>query len=149
MDDSLRILCDYAADLAKQMMTLSTGILGVTAAFAKDIAKEAPPKAVKSLRMSWMCYLWSLVFGIWMLMAITGTVGRIVTGEVISHSILLNIRIPSIMQVITFLAGTYYVINFASHTLQGTTRISRTGDTTHKIEETRPPLIADNASEGS
>jgi ABC-type dipeptide/oligopeptide/nickel transport system permease component len=117
MDDATKLLYESAADLAKQMMTLSTGVLGVTAAFVKDIAKDATPRAVRSLRLSWLAHLVSLIFGIWVLMAIAGTVGRIASGSKLDHLISFNIRLPALMQVICFLLGIFYVTRFASATL--------------------------------
>jgi hypothetical protein len=68
MNERLKKAVDFIADLTKQLITVSTGIVTVTLLFSKDIFG---PKLVAV--WAWVFYLASTVFGLWALMALTGT----------------------------------------------------------------------------
>ena len=70
MDDQVKLAYEFASDLSKQLITLSTAILALTATFTKDLLKTRRWNLL--LVLAWIGYLSSLVFGIMSLMALTG-----------------------------------------------------------------------------
>jgi hypothetical protein len=90
---------DLIADLTKQLITLSTGIVTITLLFSKDIFG---PRQIAV--WAWTFYLFSTVFGLWALMALTGTLlGKPTDAPAdVDFPIKLNVRIPSGLQILSF-----------------------------------------------
>lgn len=66
----------FAQDLIKQVISLSSGIIALTITFFKDfVGNSAPHHAKMLLAVSWLFYIGSVFFGIWALMALTGSLG--------------------------------------------------------------------------
>jgi hypothetical protein len=101
---------DAASDLAKQLITLATGVIAITISFAKDIfAGRAAGNG--PLMAAWCSYLLSIVAGVWGLMAITGTIDPArpaATKEKGDATPILgaNVRIPAAVQLIAFVVAT-------------------------------------------
>src|SRR5579863_2614129 len=95
---------DFAADLTKQLITLSTGIVTITLLLSKDFVGP------RSLAIAaWTFYLLSTICGLWALMALTGTLapvkkyaGRPAGTENEKFEIGSNVRVPSTSQILTF-----------------------------------------------
>lgn len=65
VDDQLKKAFDFAADLAKQLITLATGIITITITFAKDFLPQTPNAAVKHWAIyAWVALLASVVCGL-------------------------------------------------------------------------------------
>ena len=108
----------HANDLCIQLISLATLILGLSITFMRDVLKRHSP--TWALKVSWICLLVSIVFGIWMMMAITGDIFRITADPenvkaVMYHS---NLALPSAMQIVTFIAGISFLIVFGGRTLR-------------------------------
>jgi ketosteroid isomerase-like protein len=74
LDESTKKAFDLASDSTKQLITLSTGILALTITFGKDVYQGFPTATKDILMDAWIGYLVSIVFGIFVLFALTGTV---------------------------------------------------------------------------
>lgn len=85
---------DFAADLTKQLVTLSSSIVTVTLLFSKD-----GPAHHGWAKAAWVIYLISTIFGVWTLMALTGSLSDKSSADLQLGS---NVRIPSACQIITF-----------------------------------------------
>lgn len=101
---------DFAADIAKQMVTLSTGIVTITILFSKEIAFGRSWAVA-----AWVVFLISTLAGLWTLMSLTGTLfeiakGGAATGEPIKLS--LNVLVPARVQVFTFVLAILFTIGF-------------------------------------
>jgi hypothetical protein len=93
----------FAKETVTQLITLATAVVGVSVTFAKDIRSKITAHDRRWLFRSWVALLVSVVCGIWALMALTGTLAN---GEVPSSAIKgVNVKIPSILQILAFLAG--------------------------------------------
>ena len=116
MDDAeaIKLGFQFARDLANQLITLSTGILLLTITFMKDVLKIIPPKGVRALRIAWAIYLSSVIFGIWTIMALTGTLLDEESCKVIAF----NVRFPSTLQIFSFLIATFLIIRFGYSSLK-------------------------------
>ena len=106
MDDRLKEAFKSASDLAKQLLTLGTGILGVTVTFSKDLITRLPEDDRWRLEWSWVILALSLAAGLWALMALTGALGNRedVTDENL-RVYMPSIRIPFMVQIVLFLLG--------------------------------------------
>lgn len=72
----------FAQDLVKQIIALSAGIVTVTITFFKDFVGPGAPHGAKVLMaISWMFYVLAIVFGIWTMMALTGSLDKMTLNE--------------------------------------------------------------------
>jgi hypothetical protein len=106
-----------ANDLAKQLITLATGILALSITFIKDVLKSNGKVITWPLKSAWFLYLFSVVFGIWEMMAITGSIFAAVSTSAPSSAYGTNVRIPALLQILTFLLGTIFLIVYGAKML--------------------------------
>jgi TRAP-type C4-dicarboxylate transport system permease small subunit len=103
---------DFAADVVKQLLALSTGILALTITFATDIVGNRETPTVL-LGISWIAYILSILFGLWALFAMTGELEQLparANDQVEEPSIRgRNVTLPAILQIVTFLAATAFI----------------------------------------
>lgn len=119
MADQSQLALTFASDLAKQIMTLSTAVITATISFTRDLVAGASPRAVGYLRRSWGCLLSSLVFGVWTLMALTGSlVKKHLNGSAV-ELLGVNVRLPAALQILSFLLGLLFLIRFGRSALLG------------------------------
>jgi hypothetical protein len=89
-----------ASDACKQVLTLTTAIVTITIAFAKDLVKDSTPGDQIWLRTAWIAYSVSILAGILMLLA--GTAGspqsHARNEDTIYRS---NVRLPAAIQMIS------------------------------------------------
>lgn len=114
-NDRTKAAFDAARDSSKQVLTLTTAILTLSITFSdKIVGLGNLTDADKStLRWAWAVFGVSMVFGIWTLLALTGS-----TAENGDESINdLSIRIPAIVQMLAFLAGVALFVVFGSNTV--------------------------------
>jgi len=112
-DDREKKAFDFTADLTKQLITLSTGIVTLTLLLSKDLGG---PKLLAAF--AWSCFLISTLCGLWALMALTGTLAPLTSTstpkenqgppkadsniENASLTIGSNVRTPSTLQIGAF-----------------------------------------------
>jgi hypothetical protein len=109
---------DFVADLTKQLITLSTGIVTITLLLSKDFTGPRIPAL-----LAWTFYLLSTLCGLWALMALTGTLAPLKVHAAKPHAhkpssaapaesdgehlhIGSNVRRPSTAQIVTFAMAT-------------------------------------------
>src|SRR5688572_10889853 len=71
LDESQQKAFDLSQDSAKQVITLSTGILALTITFFKDFAAGADSTSKTIMAISWLFYLISILAGIAHLFSLT------------------------------------------------------------------------------
>jgi hypothetical protein len=102
-----------ASDACKQVLTLTTAIVTITIAFAKDLVKDSTPGDQIWLRTAWIAYSVSILAGILMLLALTGTAGspqsHARNEDTIYRS---NVRLPAAIQMISFAIGVVLTVAF-------------------------------------
>jgi hypothetical protein len=105
---------EFAAELCKQLITLSTALIGLTITFWKDVVGTNQVHAKWLAYWSWYAFLASALFGIWMLMALTGVLEPTNAAKRGPPSIRgLNVVLPSALQILSFLAGLALLVVFA------------------------------------
>ena len=111
MNDRVKAAFVSASDLAKQLLTLSTGVLGITVTFSKDLIERLTETGRWRLEIAWILLACSLLAGIWALMALTGALGNRTS---VSDSDLKvyrpSIQIPFVLQVALFVVGLGFLV---------------------------------------
>lgn len=113
MDISKQKAFDFAADLVKQLLTLSTGIILITVAFAKNIFGSSCVVNRLWLISSWIAFFVSILFGILSLMALAGTLDAIEQKTSNNSIYESNIRLQIVLQFMAFLVGLGLTITYA------------------------------------
>jgi len=103
---------EFAQEVTKQVITLSTGVLSLSVTFMKDIIPENEfTHGLKSLlAASWIVFSIAILFGILALMAMTGNLSKPSKDGPYSN----NIRFFAGLQIITFFIGIVLTVIFAS-----------------------------------
>lgn len=103
----------FAKDLAQQLITLSSAILALTVTFSKN-----GPTPHLLLKSAWAVYLFSIVCGIWHMMALTGTLFQASEATNPTLRIEGNVVLPAALQVLSFIVATLLVILFGATSLR-------------------------------
>lgn len=112
MDDRSQKAFEFAQETTKQLLTLSTGIIALTITFSTDVLKQVPSEAKLFLVWAWLAYIVSTIFGIWTLMALTGTLEPKDKSKVPASIRGGNVTIPSTIQILSFLVGIILTVVF-------------------------------------
>ncbi len=111
MDDRVGKAFDFAQEVTKQLITLATAVIALTITFAKDFIGTVPEGTRSTALWAWGCFLGSVFFGVWTLMAMTGTLDA--SDKTKPPSIFgINIWVPSVLQIVLFLIGLGLTITF-------------------------------------
>jgi hypothetical protein len=117
-DERTKKAFDFAADTTKQLITLAVGIIALTITFSKDFVRAVPEDVRIFAMLAWGAYGFSIVAGIGTLMAMTGTLEPM-PGQSFAASIRgWNVRLPSMIQVLTFVVGLGLTVYFAIRAVQ-------------------------------
>ncbi len=108
--DSFLESAKLATDTMKQLMTLSSAILALSATFLKDLSRRTVTHK-KLIGIAWSLFIVSIVFAFWSVLAITGTVWK---PEISPNGIYgSNVVIPSMLAIFTFVAAIVFFACFA------------------------------------
>lgn len=107
MDDEIKTAFEFARDSTQQLITLATGIIALAITFSSDVVENPSSTAKLLAGLSWGALLLSVFFGLWCLLALTGTLAD--GGTSIRSR---NITIPSILQILTFVGGLVLTVVF-------------------------------------
>jgi len=110
---------DFAADLVKQLITLSTAVIAITITFAKDIIGVASSGNNFLLVSAWVSFFLTILFGVWALMALTGTLEPLSNKSEINPPSIrgLNCTLPITFQILSFLIAIGLTITYAVHAI--------------------------------
>jgi hypothetical protein len=103
---------DYASDSTKQLITLATGIIAVSITFSTDVIGNTTAHRW-ALVAAWIVYVVSIVFGVWALLALTGTLELESGDETVAPS--------TAVQIIAFVTATGLLVVYAGLTLDAKT----------------------------
>lgn len=85
IDERLAKAFDFSQDSAKQLITLSTGVLALTITFYKDFAPQAGHGSKTLMTFGWLAFLLSILCGVVHLFALTGALAPKTGGELKLH----------------------------------------------------------------
>lgn len=108
MTEEMKKAFDFAADLAKQLITLASAIIAtIITFFEKSTSSTTSQPSVKALMIPLSIYLLSIIFGVGALMALTGA---LVKNQAAATPDAMNARAFSGVQIISFLVATGWSI---------------------------------------
>src|SRR2546425_9281548 len=105
MDDQRAKAFDFAADVTKQLLTLATAIVAFTITFSGNFSTALSRGGGPYLGAAWVAFLVSIIFGLWTLLALTGTVEPSPKYPAEFSIRGANVRIPAALQILTFLTA--------------------------------------------
>lgn len=109
---------EYANSAIKLIIGLSTGVLTFTITFIKDIIGDNCVNAFWCLETAWFILVSSIFFGLWTMLAITGSIDRLEEDPNSNINInSANVRIPSTLSIISFLLGIIFFVIFIVNNL--------------------------------
>jgi hypothetical protein len=112
MDEQRKKAFDFAQETSKQLITLATGVIGLTITFGKDFVGSVHGFPRCLAVMSWALLLASVAFGLLTLMALTGSLEP-AAGDPAAPSIRGgNVTVPAIIQVLLFFLGLLLAVLF-------------------------------------
>ena len=100
----------FASDVSKQLLTLASGVIALTVTFAGNL-----PSSRGWLIFAWVLLGLSIFGGCWMLLAMTGSLAAGGTPSINSW----NIRLPALLQVMTFGIGLASTVVFGITAFSG------------------------------
>ena len=101
-----------AADVSKQLITLSTGVLTLMLTYGNGIGRVSSLPAKRTLIFAAGVYLASIIFGIATVMTLVGQMAAVVAQQPSAGIYAGNVRLMAILQIILFLAGIGLTIRF-------------------------------------
>src|ERR1700747_2196802 len=107
MDERIKLGFDFAREIATQLIALSIGFLALTITFTKELIKAIPGASRGWLKWSWIMHVASVVFGVWTLLALTGTLipSSSDTTPLGALTLGTNVRLPAKLQIVSFVLG--------------------------------------------
>lgn len=126
MNEKAQKAFDFAADVIKQLITLATGIIAVTITFSKDIIGASMLTNSSLIFYSWGFFLFSIMAGIWALLALTGNLQPITppARNIIPSINTKNVRIPMFCQIGSFVFALFLTILFGIKSIKQAGEIS-------------------------
>ena len=115
MDDQVKLGFEFAREIATQLITLSTGFLALTITFTKELVPDRGPAARKWLLMAWGLHLAAIVFGVWTLSALTGSLMPVGTASAPVFGA--PVRLAATLQFVTFALGLAALVVYGITTL--------------------------------
>jgi hypothetical protein len=111
MDEQTKAAFAAAAECAKQLITLATGLLALEITFAKEVVQQLDMAGRWTIALSWILLLLSVVAGVWTLLALTGSLAS--TAPLSGKTIFgMNVRIPAMLQIVLFLIGLLSTVGY-------------------------------------
>jgi hypothetical protein len=120
MDERIKLGFDFAREIATQLIALSVGFLALTITFTKELVKTTPTAGSRRwLQGSWGLHVASVVFGVWSLLALTGTLipSSSDTRPLGALTLGINVRLPAMLQIGSFVIGTLVMVIYAAISL--------------------------------
>jgi len=106
-----KIGIDLAAELSRQIITLSSAIIAFTITFTTPLLSRAHRTQRRMLLSSWMSYFLAIISALWHLSALTGS---LLEGDTASVIDIRSAMLPALLQIVSFLVGTALLVLFAA-----------------------------------
>ena len=112
MDERRKKAFEAVMESSKQLLTLSTAIITITATIYRDVLKQAPGDAKTFIIFAWIIFLLSIVFGIWTILSLAGTLSSPKVEDSDLTPYRFNIILPAGLQILSFLIGLGFAVTF-------------------------------------
>ena len=123
MSQDLKIKAfDFASETTKQLITLSSALSALSITFKGNFNNNGNPTL---LLLCWTSFFISVLFGIFTLMALTGTLEKCTEKEDVKLSIYgCNVKRPSLIQITFFVMGLLFLGIYGGKSLYSNTQTS-------------------------
>jgi hypothetical protein len=152
---------DFAADTTKQLITLATGIIALTITFSKDIIGASELSNSSLIFWSWGLFIFSIFFGIWTLLALTGNLQPMKKKKIVDEKQVenqkeeecnintRNVKIPSALQILSFLLALIFTVFFGVNSIKNNfnKKIDCNSDCIEIIKKTEYQFVKPNKTE--
>lgn len=109
---------DFANEIGKQIITLSTGILALSATFFEKIAKESGEN-ISLLYWSWAFFILSIILGIITMGSLTSQLSpKSETPNHVPSINSTNVKVPAVAQWLAFIAAMILFLIYVAKTNQ-------------------------------
>ncbi|MEQ8805927.1 MAG: hypothetical protein RLN77_09030 [Rhodospirillales bacterium] len=109
---------EFANEIGKQIITLSTGVLALSATFFEKIAKESGDNIIL-LYWSWSLFISSIILGIITMGALTSQLApKLEAPDHIPSINSVNVKIPAVSQWLAFIAAMILFLVYVAKTNQ-------------------------------
>ncbi len=114
INEAEKLAFELGFNFASSLIVLTTGILALTITFRKDLIDASTrAQSERWLKLSWAIYLISMLAGIITMMALIGPLNpRLHNPQ--SFSFTPSIRVPQVVQLFCFAAGTLFLVLYGS-----------------------------------
>jgi hypothetical protein len=112
-----QLFVESVRDLAKDLMTIASGIVGLSITFLKDVVNGFTAHRGWALKWCWFMYLVSIVFGFWTLMAVSGSLERALSSIPLRIELGFNVRTPAVLQILAFATATTLLVIYGTSAL--------------------------------
>jgi hypothetical protein len=105
MPDDKSSSLNAATELSKQIITLSSVLLGFTVTFADKFSRGGDQllPVPMTLGISWIAYFFSILCAIWLLLAIAGSANELRSNPDAGNIYRKNTLIPAVLAILMFL----------------------------------------------
>ena len=110
MDERTKTAFEFARDSTQQLITLATAIVALAITFSKDFVGTVNPWAKCFAIASWGAFLFSVFFGLWTLLALTGSLADASAESPTIRKP--NVTTPSLLQIGAFALGIFLTLVF-------------------------------------
>ena len=105
LDPQTELAFTVASDVAKELITISTAVIAFSVTFAKDVAEGIKKGPRRILVASWVANLFSIGFGLLVLLLLTGILAPTSIAPKTPIEIDARVRVVAFVQLLTFVVG--------------------------------------------
>lgn len=111
------LFVESVRDIAKDLITVASGIIGLSITFHKDVVNQVGGRRMWALKWSWLVYLLSVIFGFLTLMTVAGSLARAVSSNSAIVVLAPNVRWSAALQICAFVLATMLLIIYGTGAL--------------------------------
>jgi hypothetical protein len=101
---------ELADELVKQLITISTAVIGLSVTFSKDMLGSPTHRTASVMWVSWVLFFVSICFGIATMMALAGEAHKVAHGEVSGGIYQPQVKAMAAAHILTFLGAIVLLI---------------------------------------
>jgi hypothetical protein len=117
LDPQTQLAFTFASDVAKELITISTAVIAFSVTFAKDVAEGITKGPRRVLIASWVFNLFSIGFGLMVLLLLTGILAPTRIAADVPLEIDVRVRVIALLQLLTFITGIVLMVSYGRSAL--------------------------------
>lgn len=105
-----------AAEISKQLITVSAALIAVGVTFGNIVARNVRPRDLRVLYTAWIGYFFTIGFAVWHLSTLTGALLPIHSENSLRIT---TSRIPATLQLVSFVVANLLLVLFGFAAIRG------------------------------